>query len=146
MLVKAMINHPPFITINGLYKPSNMGGLLLLYPHYTLSFLSAGFSWGLYLESGIPTTTNQSHTAHMMSLPFPTSKPTQVHSNLCTWAEELPGDRLSKPWRFSWLPVFHGFRLARTCKELEDNGRFDRCLIDLTIICYMVTCFLCSIG
>ena len=29
----AMINHP-LITINGLYKPSKMCGLLLRYPHY----------------------------------------------------------------------------------------------------------------
>ena len=33
----AIISHPPFITIHGWYKPSNMGGLLLLYPHYGFS-------------------------------------------------------------------------------------------------------------
>ena len=32
----AKINHPPVITINGWYKPSKKGGLLLLYPYYRL--------------------------------------------------------------------------------------------------------------
>ena len=37
----AIINHPP-ITINGWYKPSNIGGLLLLYPHYLLGMIASG--------------------------------------------------------------------------------------------------------
>ena len=32
----AIRNPSPFITINGWYRPSKMGGLLLLYPHQSL--------------------------------------------------------------------------------------------------------------
>ena len=35
----AILNHPPFITIKGWYKPSKIGVLLLLYPQYGIYWI-----------------------------------------------------------------------------------------------------------
>ena len=54
----AIINHPPNHHFYGWYKPSKMGGLLLLYPHYTYDFFgtSSHFihwtGWGSIFSAG----------------------------------------------------------------------------------------------